>query len=88
MVSADLRPRYNSGQKCTKPSHGGSMLLGLSAGAAVPSLASVGQVEEEAAAAAALGQRKKLLLPSSTTFSSGSKPVCSQDSHHVNGREG
>jgi hypothetical protein len=33
-----------------------------------------------------LGQRKKLLLPSSTTFSSGSKPVCSQDSH-VNGRE-
>jgi hypothetical protein len=66
----------------------------LSAGVAVALLASVvGQAEEEeaAAAATALGQRKKLLLPSSTTFSSGSKPVRSQNSHqpmsHVNGED-
>lgn len=60
-------------------------MFGLSAEVGVALLASVaGRVEGAATAAVALGQRKKLLLPSSMSFSSGSKPVCLQNSH-VNG---
>ena len=60
-------------------------MFGLSAEVGVALLASVaGRVEGAATAAVALGQRKKLLLPSSMSFSAGSKPVCLQNSHHVN----
>lgn len=63
-------------------------MFGLSAEVGVALLASVaGRVEGAATAAVALalGQRKKLRVPSSMSFSSGSKPVCFQNSSHVNG---